>query len=217
MKLKVYKLDGTESGETVDLPGEVFELETPNEHLVYQAVRTYLSNQRQGTHKSKERSEVSGGGKKPFRQKGTGNARRGTSRSPVMVGGGTIFGPKPHTYKLKIPKKAARVARKSALSLKAKGNEIMVVEDFTFESPKTKDLFNILKSLKLHETKTLLLLGGKNDNVYKSGRNIEKLNVKISDKAATYDLLDNKMILMQKSAVESLCRNLTNQSAEEGE
>ncbi len=210
MELKVYKLDGTESGETVTLPGEVFELESPNEHLIYHAVRTYLSNQRQGTHKTKERSEVSGGGKKPFRQKGTGNARRGTSRSPLMSGGGTIFGPKPHTYKLKFPKKVSRIARKSALSIKAKENQIMIVEDFSFESPKTKDLFNILKSLKLHETKTLLLLGGKNENVYKSGRNIEKLNVRISDKAATYELLDNKMILLQKSAIEPLCKSLIN-------
>ena len=210
MELKVYKLDGSESGETVSLPEEVFELENPNEHLIYQAVRTYLSNQRQGTHKTKERNEVRGGGKKPFRQKGTGNARRGTSRSPLMVGGGTIFGPRPHTYKLKLPKKSSRIARKSALSLKAKGNEIMIIEDFSFESPKTKDLFNILKSLKLQDKKTLLLLGVKNENVYKSGRNIDKLRVRISDKAATYDLLDNKMILMQKSALEPLCKSLIN-------
>lgn len=210
MELKVYKLDGSESGETINLPEEVFELENPNEHLIYQAVRTYLSNQRQGTHKTKERNEVRGGGKKPFHQKGTGNARRGTSRSPLMVGGGTIFGPRPHTYKLKLPKKSSRIARKSALSLKAKGNEIMIVEDFSFESPKTKDLFNILKSLKLQGKKTLLLIGNKNDNVYKSGRNIEKLSVKISDKAATYDLLDNKMILLQKSALEPLCKSLIN-------
>ena len=144
MELKVYKLDGSESGETINLPEEVFELENPNEHLIYQAVRTYLSNQRQGTHKTKERDEVRGGGKKPFRQKGTGNARRGTSRSPLMVGGGTIFGPRPHTYKLKLPKKSARIARKSALSLKAKGNEIMIVEDFSFESPKTLITFKFL-------------------------------------------------------------------------
>ncbi|HMS65996.1 MAG TPA: 50S ribosomal protein L4, partial [Ignavibacteria bacterium] len=175
-----------------------------------QSVRTYLSNQRQGTHKTKGRSEVRGGGKKPFKQKGTGNARQGTSRSPIMVGGGNIFGPVPHTYKLKLPKKAARLARKSALSLKAKENEIMIVEDFTFESPKTKDLSTILKSLKIEDKKTLLLLTDKNDNVYKSGRNIEKLNVMISDKAATYDLLNNKLILLQKSAVESLCKSLIN-------
>lgn len=209
MELKIYKLDGSESGQTISLPPEVFEIE-PNQHLIYQSVRTYLSNQRQGTHKTKGRSEVRGGGKKPFRQKGTGRARQGTSRSPIMVGGGNIFGPKPHTYKLTLPKKSARLARKSALSIKAKGNEIMVIEDFTFESPKTKDLLSILKSLKIEDTKTLLLVSEKNDNVYKSGRNLQKVNVLISDKAATYDLLNNKLILMQKSAVENLCKSLIN-------
>ncbi|MBK6537635.1 MAG: 50S ribosomal protein L4 [Ignavibacteria bacterium] len=209
MELKVYKLDGSESGQTVNLPDEVFQIE-PNQHLIYQSVRTYLSNQRQGTHKTKGRSEVRGGGKKPFKQKGTGNARRGTSRSPLMVGGGNIFGPIPHTYKLKLPKKAARLARKSALSFKAKENEIMIIEDFTFDSPKTKDLSSILKSLKIEDKKTLLLVSEKNDNVYKSGRNLERLNVMISDKAATYDLLNNKLILLQKSAVDTLCKSLIN-------
>lgn len=207
MELKVYKIDGTASSDTVKLPEEVFGIE-PNTHLLYQAVRTYLSNKRQGTHKTKERSEISGGGKKPFRQKGTGRARQGTSRSPLHVGGGRIFGPKPHRYFLSMPKKAARLARKSALSLKAKDNEIMVIQDFSFEAPKTKDLFNILKSLKLEQTKTLLLLSGKNDPLYKSGRNIPKLNVMISEQAATYDILNNKMLLIQKSAIEPLCKSL---------
>ena len=207
MELKVLKINGTESGEVVNLPDEIFGIE-PNTHLIYQAVRTYLSNRRQGTHKSKERSEVSGGGKKPYRQKGTGNARRGTSRSPVMVGGGTIFGPKPHRYYLDIPKKAARLARKSALSLKAKENEITIVEDFSFDKPKTKDMFEVIKSLKLDSTKTLLLVSDKNEALYKSGRNLPKLNVLISDQAATYDLLNNKMLLIQKSAVEKLCKPL---------
>ncbi len=210
MELKIYKLDGSESGQTINLPEEIFAMETPNNHLIYQAVRTYLSNQRQGTHKTKVRSEVRGGGKKPFRQKGTGRARQGTSRSPINVGGGNIFGPVPHTYKLKISKKAARLARKSALSLKAKENELMIIEDFTFDAPKSKDLFNILKALKIEDKKTLLLLPAKNDNLYKSGRNLEKLNVLISDKAATYDLLNNKLILLQKSAVDILCRSLIN-------
>lgn len=207
MELKVLKIDGTDSGDKVNLPEEIFGIE-PNTHLIYQAVRTYLSNRRQGTHKTKERSEVRGGGKKPYRQKGTGNARRGTSRSPVMVGGGTIFGPKPHRYYLDIPKKAARLARKSALSLKAKENEITVVEDFNFEKPRTKDMLEVIKSLKLDTTKTLLLVPEKNENLYKSGRNIPKLNVLISDQAATYDLLNNKMILIQKSAIDKLCKPL---------
>ncbi|HCA43332.1 MAG TPA: 50S ribosomal protein L4 [Bacteroidetes bacterium] len=209
MELKVYNIEGKETGESVNLPDEIFNLSEPNTHLVYQAVRVYLSNQRQGTHKTKERAEVRGGGKKPFRQKGTGGARRGTNRSPLMPGGGTIFGPKPHTYKLKLPKKAARLARKSALSLKAKENQIMVVQDFNFEQPKTKDLASILKNLNLEDKKTLLLVADKKENIYKSGRNIPNLNVQISDKAATYEILNNKMIVMQKSAVENLCKSLT--------
>jgi large subunit ribosomal protein L4 len=207
MELKVLKINGTESGDVVNLPDEIFGIE-PNTHLIYQAVRTYLSNRRQGTHKSKERSEVRGGGRKPYRQKGTGNARRGTSRSPVMVGGGTIFGPRPHRYYLDIPKKAARLARKSALSLKAKENEITIVEDFSFDKPRTKDMIDVINSLKLDSTKTLLLVSEKNEALYKSGRNIPKLNVLISDQAATYDLLNNKMLLIQKSAVEKLCKPL---------
>jgi large subunit ribosomal protein L4 len=207
MELKVFKIDGTESGDTVKLPDEVFAVE-PNNHLIYQAVRSYLANRRQGTHKSKERNEVHGGGKKPYRQKGTGGARRGTSRSPVLVGGGTIFGPKPHKYSVDLPVKAARLARKSALSLKAKENEITVVEDFSFEKPKTKDLLTILQSLNLNDVKTLFLLSEKNDGLYKSGRNIPKLNVMISNQAATYDLVNNKMILIQKSAIDNLCKSL---------
>jgi large subunit ribosomal protein L4 len=207
MELKVLKINGTESGDVVNLPDEIFGIE-PNTHLIYQAVRTYLSNRRQGTHKSKERSEVRGGGRKPYRQKGTGNARRGTSRSPVMVGGGTIFGPRPHRYYLDIPKKAARLARKSALSLKAKENEITIVEDFSFDKPRTKDMVDVIKSLKLDSTKTLLLVSEKNEALYRSGRNLPKLNVLISDQAATYDLLNNKMLLIQKSAVEKLCKPL---------
>ena len=208
MKLNVYKIDGKKSDETIELPDDVFGVK-PNEHLIYQAVRVYLSNQRQGTHKTKERAEVRGGGKKPFRQKGTGRARQGTSRSPLMRGGGTIFGPRPHKYRLSLPKKAARLARKSALSLKAKENEIMIIEDFTFETPKTKDLYGILSLLKINDKKTLLLLSDKNESLYKSGRNIPKLDVQISDKVATYQLLNNKMILLQKSAIENLCKSLS--------
>ncbi len=207
MEIKVLKINGTESGEVVNLPEEIFGVE-PNNHLIYQAVRTYLANRRQGTHKTKDRSEVRGGGKKPYRQKGTGNARRGTSRSPVMVGGGNIFGPKPHRYYLDIPKKAAKLARKSALSIKAKGNEITIVEDFTFDKPKTKDVSEILKSLKLDSTKTLLLVPDNSNNVYKSGRNLPNLKVMISEQAATYDILNNKMLLIQKSAVDMLCKPL---------
>ena len=205
MQLSVYKIDGTESKEKIDLPSNVFEIE-PNHHLIYQAVRTFLSNQRQGTHKTKERGEVRGGGKKPWKQKGRGTARAGTTRSPIWVGGGTVHGPRPHTYKLTMTKKSAQLARKSALSLKAKNGEIMVVEDIHFEKPKTKDFSSILKSLKIDGKKVLMLTAMNNENVYKSGRNIAKVNVVNASSAATYDLVNNQLILIQKSAVDELCK-----------
>lgn len=209
MKLSVYKIDGSESTEKIELPSNVFEVE-PNHHLIYQAVRTYLSNQRQGTHKTKERSEVRGGGKKPWRQKGRGTARAGTMRSPVWVGGGTVHGPRPHTYKLSMTKKSAQLARKSALSLKAKNGEIMVVEDINFEKPKTKDFSSILKNLSIDGKKVLMLTVKGNENVYKSGRNLPRVNVLNADSAATYDLVNNQLILIQKSAVEDLCKAFKN-------
>jgi large subunit ribosomal protein L4 len=209
MKLSVYKIDGSESTEKIELPSNVFEVE-PNHHLIYQAVRTYLSNQRQGTHKTKERSEVRGGGKKPWRQKGRGTARAGTTRSPVWVGGGTVHGPRPHTYKLSMTKKSAQLARKSALSLKAKNGEIMVVEDINFEKPKTKDFSSILKNLSIDGKKVLMLTVKGNENVYKSGRNLPRVNVLNADSAATYDLVNNQLILIQKSAVEDLCKAFKN-------
>ncbi len=205
MQLSVYKIDGTETKEMIDLPSAIFEIE-PNHHLIYQAVRTYLSNQRQGTHKTKGRSEVRGGGKKPFKQKGRGTARAGTTRSPIWVGGGSVHGPVPHTYKLSMTKKSAHLARKSALSLKAKNGEIMVVEDINFEKPKTKDFSSILKNLKLEGKKVLVLTVKDNDNIYKSGRNITKVNVVNASNAATYELVNNQLILIQKSAVEELCK-----------
>jgi large subunit ribosomal protein L4 len=205
MQLNVFKIDGTESKEKIDLPSNVFEIE-PNHHLIYQAVRTYLSNQRQGTHKAKERSEVRGGGKKPWKQKGRGTARAGTTRSPIWVGGGTVHGPRPHTYKLDMTKKSAQLARKSALSLKAKNGEIMVVEDINFDKPKTKDFSSILKNLNIDGKKVLMLTVQKNDNVYRSGRNIPKVNVLNASSAATYDLVNNQLILIQKSAVDELCK-----------
>ncbi len=203
MKLEVYKQDGTKSGETVELSKDIFEIE-PNDHVLYLAVKAFLANQRQGTHKSKERSEVSGGGKKPWKQKGRGGARAGTSRSPVWVGGGTIFGPKPHTYKQKLNKKVLSLARKSALSYKAKANQIMIVEDFNLEAPKTKEISSMLNALKVKGKRTLLLTNGNQDNVYKSGRNISKVNVLEANKASAYDLLNNQVLLVQKSAVNLL-------------
>ncbi|NJD21674.1 MAG: 50S ribosomal protein L4 [Melioribacter sp.] len=203
MKLEVYKQDGTKSGETVELSKEIFEIE-PNDHVIYLAVKAYLANQRQGTHKAKERSEVSGGGKKPWKQKGRGGARAGTTRSPLWIGGGSIFGPKPRDYRQKLNKKVLALARKSALSYKAKANQILVVEDFNFEAPKTKDFVSILNALKVKGKKTLLLTNGTQENVYKSGRNVARINILEANKASTYDLLNNQILVLQKSAVNLL-------------
>jgi len=209
MELEVYKRDGSKSGETVTLAPEVFEI-TPNDHAIYQAVRSIQANQRQGTHKVKTRSEVSGGGKKPFKQKKTGRARAGTTRSGVWVGGGSIFGPTPHEYSVKLPAKVRALARKSALSYKAKDNSIVVVEDFSFEAPKTKELTAVLKALSLVGKKTLLLTTKNEESIYKSGRNIPKINVREAGKASTYDILDTQVLLIQKSAVEVLQKSLMN-------
>ncbi|MDQ7817076.1 MAG: 50S ribosomal protein L4 [Melioribacteraceae bacterium] len=203
MKLEVIKTDGTKSGEKVDLSKDIFEIE-PNDHVLYLAVKAFLANQRQGTHKAKERNEVRGGGKKPWRQKGRGGARAGSSRSPLWVGGGSIFGPKPRDYRQKLNKKVISLARKSALSYKAKANQILVVEDFNFESPKTKEFNKILNALQLKGKKTLLLTNGSLENVYKSGRNIERVNILEANKASAYDLLNNQVLLLQKSAVNLL-------------
>ncbi len=203
MTVDVYKIDGTKSGETIDLNDEIFMVE-PNDHVIYLDVKAFLANKRQGTHKAKERSEVSGGGKKPWRQKGRGGARAGTTRSPLWVGGGTIFGPKPRDYRQDVNKKVKKLARKSALSYKVKDEQLMVVEDFNFDAPKTKEFSKIMNALKLEEKKILLLTNGKLENVVKSGRNIPKVKVLEANNASTYDILNNQMLLIQKSAVPSL-------------
>ena len=154
MKLDVYKIDGTQEGTSVELAEDVFGIE-PNDHVIYLAVKAYLANQRQGTHKTKERNEVSGGGRKPWKQKGRGTARSGSTRSPIWIGGGTIFGPKPRNYRQKLNKKVSRLARKSALSYKASANQIIVVEDFSYDVPKTNDFVKMLDSLKIAGKKTL--------------------------------------------------------------
>jgi large subunit ribosomal protein L4 len=203
MKLDVYKTDGSKTGKSVELSDKIFGIE-PNNHVMYLSVKAYLANQRQGTHKTKERNEVRGGGRKPWRQKGRGTARAGTIRSPIWIGGGTIFGPKPRNYRQKLNKKVRQIARMSALSVKAKSEQIFVVEDFNFDAPKTKDLANILAALELSGKKTLLLTNELQANVYKSGRNIPKVNVLEAEKASTYDLLNSQILLLQKGAIEKL-------------
>jgi len=207
MKLDVYKIDGSKSGESIALEKNVFGIE-PNDHVLYLSVKAHLANKRQGTHKAKERNEVRGGGRKPWKQKGRGTARAGTTRSPLWVGGGTIFGPKPRDYSQSVNKKVKKLARKSALSYKAKAEQIVIVEDFNFDNPKTKDFANVLKSLNLEGKKTLLLTTENLENVYKSGRNISKVNVLEAISASTYDIVNNQVLLLQKGAVDKIVNSL---------
>lgn len=203
MQLEVYTKDGKPSGQKIELSPSIFEIE-PNDAAIYQAVRVYLANQRQGTHKTKTVSEVRGSGKKPWRQKHTGRARVGTHRSPLWRGGGTIFGPVPRDYSTRLPAGLKKLARMSALSYKAKGEEIKVVEDFDFQVPKTKEMVSILKALKVDGRKTLLLVPTRTEAVLKAGRNIPGLEIMEAAKASTYDILKSKILLFEKSAVEAL-------------
>jgi len=201
----ILNKDGKPSGKKIELADDIFGIE-PNDHAIYLAVKAYRANQRQGTHKAKERSEVRGGGKKPWKQKGRGTARAGTSRSPLWVGGGTIFGPRPRDYRQELPKKVKRLARKSALSYKVKDEQLIIVEDFTFDQPKTKDFVNILNSLNANGKKVLLLTGKSDNNVFRSGRNISKVSVLEAGQASTYDILNNQLLILQKSAVDEISK-----------
>jgi large subunit ribosomal protein L4 len=203
MTLDIYKIDGKSSGKKVKLDDTIFGIQ-PNDHAIYLSVKALLANKRQGTHKAKERAEVRGGGKKPWRQKGRGTARAGTIRSPLWIGGGTIFGPRPRDYRQKLSKKLKQLARKSALSYKAKDEQLMVVEDFTFEKPATKDFVSMIDALNLNGKKILLLTGKNDTNVYKSGRNISKVNVLEASKASTYDILNNQLLILQQSAIDAI-------------
>ena len=213
MKLDIYKIDGQASGKKADLSDNIFKVE-PNDHAIYLSVKSYLANQRQGTHKAKERGEVRGGGKKPWKQKGRGGARAGTSRSPLWIGGGTIFGPRPRDYRQDLPKKVKRLARKSALSYKVKDEQLIVVEDFNFEKPKTKDFQNFLLSLNLTGKKVLLLTNGKSENVFKAGRNIPKVKILEAAKASTYDILNNQILVLQQGAIDTIGNTFENNKSE---
>ncbi len=202
MQVDVYSKEGQVVG-TIDLSDDVFCIE-PNEHAMHLAVVAYLANQRQGTHKTKVRSEVRGGGKKPWRQKGRGTARAGSTRSPLWVHGGTIHGPQPRSYTMKLTKKLKSLARKSALSLRLQEGNILVLEDFAIETPKTKEFYQVLKNLNLDGEKTLVLLPEKAENHYLSSRNIERVSVYYADKISTYHILSHKKLLIFKSAVEQL-------------
>lgn len=201
MELAVYNIKGEDTGRKVTLSDEVFGIE-PNEHAIYLDVKQYLANQRQGTHKSKERSEVSGSTRKLHKQKGGGGSRIGDINSPVLVGGGRVFGPRPRDYRFKLNKKVKQLARKSALSLKASEGGIVVVENFTIDAPKTKDFINIVKNLKVESTKVLVVLPSQDKNVYLSSRNVPGAEVMTATDVNTYALLNNKAILLAEGSLE---------------
>lgn len=202
MLLNVYGKNGSVTGQ-VELPDEVFNVE-PSEHAMYLAVKAYLANQRQGTHKTKVRSEVSGGGRKPWKQKGRGTARSGSNRSPVWVGGGTIHGPRPHLYKQYLPTQMRRLARKSALSLRVQEQNLLIVDDMSFSDIKTKNLITVLKALNLEGQKALILLKGSDRNTVLSARNIPGVSTTPANIASTYDILNHKKIILCKEALQDL-------------
>ncbi|NIS38252.1 50S ribosomal protein L4 [Candidatus Saccharibacteria bacterium] len=203
MELKVYRTDGSLSNKKVTLRPEVFEIE-PNDKVLYLAVKAYRANQRQGTSSVKSRSEVSGGGAKPFRQKGTGRARQGTIRAAHMVGGGRAFGPHPRDFRQKLPKKVRLLARKSALAYKAKEEKIIVVEDFQFEEPKTRRVMDLLESLNIVDQKVFILTTEHDQNLYKSVRNIPYKWVNKAPQFSVYDIMNSQVLVLQKGAVEIL-------------
>lgn len=200
MEVAVYNIKGEDTGRKVTLNDSVFGIE-PNEHVVYLDVKQYMANQRQGTHKSKERSEIAGSTRKLHKQKGGGGARIGDIKSPVLVGGGRIFGPRPRNYEFKLNKKVKQLARKSALSYKAQENQIIVVEDFTFEAPKTKEFVNFAKNIKVADKKALLVLAGQNKNVFLSARNLPNVAIVTASDLNTYKILDNKSLVLSESSV----------------
>ncbi len=203
MELTVYKITGEEAGRKVNLSDSVFGIE-PNDHAIYLDVKQYRANHRQGTHSSKERSQLSGSTRKLKRQKGTGTARLGDIKSPILRGGARAFGPHPRNYSFKLNKKVKRLARKSALTYKVKDNEIMVWEDFKFEAPKTKQYLDILKKFELEGKKTLLVLPEADYNISKSASNIQKAKVTTAYKVNTYEILDANKVIFVESAVKEL-------------
>jgi large subunit ribosomal protein L4 len=200
MELTVYKIDGSATAKTVTLNDKIFNVE-PNDHAIWLDVKQYLANQRQGTHNTLERSTVSGSTRKLKRQKGTGGARAGSIKSPTIRGGATVFGPHPRDYGFKLNKKVRRLARKSALTYKAQENAIVVVEDFTFDAPKTKSLVEVINKLKVAGKKALFVLPGTDKAVYLSARNLEKANVMAASALNTYKVLDADVLVLTESAV----------------
>ena len=203
MEVSVYNIKGEDTGKKVELNDAIFGIE-PNDHVIYLAVKQYLANQRQGTHKSKERSEITGSTRKLIRQKGGGGARRGDIKSPVLRGGGRVFGPRPRDYWFKLNKKVKALARKSALSYKAQENAIVVVEDFDMEAPKTKEFVNIAKNLKVDSKKSLFVLSGTNNNVYLSARNLQGAEVMEASTLNTYKVLNADVLVISEKSLETI-------------
>ncbi|MFQ5446198.1 MAG: 50S ribosomal protein L4 [Saprospiraceae bacterium] len=207
MKLEVFNIQGEKTGKKVNLPDEIFGIE-PNEHAVYLAVKAHLANRRQGTHKSKERSEIAGSTRKLHRQKGTGGSRKGDIKSPLFHGGARVFGPKPRDYSQKVNKKLKRLARRSALSAKAAGGQILVLEDFSFDAPKTHAYKGILKSLNLDAQKTLLVTPDYEKNVYLSSRNLQNAGVIRAQDVSTYDILNAGTLILSAGSIEKVTEYL---------
>lgn len=203
MELKVLNIEGKETGKAIVLNEQIFGVE-PNDHAIYLDVKQYLANQRQGTHKAKERGDVSGSTRKIKRQKGTGTARAGSIKSPIFRGGGRVFGPRPKDYGFKLNKKVKQLARKSALTYKAKENGIIVVEDFTLETPKTKDFSNIQNNLKINDKKSLFVLSEANKNIYLSSRNLQGVKVVIASELTTYDILNASSVVLLEGSLEKI-------------
>lgn len=203
MEIAVLKNSGEETGRKVNLSEDIFGIE-PNDHAIYLDVKQFLANQRQGTHKSKERGEIAGSTKKIKRQKGTGTARAGSIKSPIFRGGGRVFGPKPRNYGFKLNKKLKQLARKSALAYKVQDNSLVVLEDLNFETPKTKEFINVLKNISVADKKTLVVLGDQNKNVALSGRNLQNAKVTTADSLSTYDVLNADSLILSESSVEKI-------------
>ena len=208
MEVSVLNIKGQETGRKVALNEAIFGIE-PNDHVIYLDVKQYMANQRQGNAKSKERSEISGSTRKLGRQKGGGGARHGDINSPLLIGGGRVFGPKPRDYSFKLNKKVKQLARKSALSYKAQENAIVVVEDFNFEAPKTKEFLNIAKNLKVDGKKVLLLTSDNNENVYKSARNLQRAEVLEARNVNTYKILDADVVVITENSLKTIDGILT--------
>jgi large subunit ribosomal protein L4 len=208
MEVKVLDFNGKDTGRKVQLSDSVYGIE-PNNHAVYLDVKQYLANQRQGTHKAKERAEVAGSTRKIKKQKGTGTARAGSAKNPLFKGGGTVFGPRPRSYSFKLNKAVKRLARKSAFSIKAKEANIIVVEDFTFETPNTKNFINVLKALGLENKKSLFVLGDSNKNVYLSSRNLKGSSVLSNLELSTYAILNANNLVLLEGSLEGIEDNLS--------